>query len=135
MPSYISEGLYDLGDQRRRRGNFDVVGDSEKDASPIEGGKLFPVDPCSEDVEVDGRGAVTLTESVDIHMDASVWAVRTVAVVPLGGYSGAIKGPENFEKVMEDYVAFQFLLSLVAGAKGVRVCQIKVDIDNMRVEL
>ncbi len=95
MPSYISEGLHDLSNHIRGGGYFDVIGDREKNAPSVEGSKLFPVDPCSQYVEVGSRKTVTLAESVDIHMDAGGWAVGTIAEVSLEGYCGAIEGSET----------------------------------------
>jgi hypothetical protein len=68
VPSYISEGLHDLINHRRGGGYFDVIGDREKNAPPVEGSKLFLVDPCSQYVEVDSRGTLALAKypSIDI---------------------------------------------------------------------
>ena len=60
-----------------------------------------------------------MAETIDRDMDAGGWAVGTVALVILGGYCGAIERPENLEKVVVNYVTFEFLLILVAGAKSV----------------
>jgi hypothetical protein len=53
----------------------------------------------------------------------------------LGGYCGAIECPENLEKVVVDYITFEFLLSLVAGAESVCIGQVQVDFDEERDEL
>ncbi len=95
MPSYIGKSIYNLSNHGRRSNYFDIVGDREKNATAIEGGKLFPIDPCNQYVEVNSCGTVTLAETIDIHMDTSGWAVGAVTVVPLGSYYRAIKSPEN----------------------------------------
>ncbi len=59
----------------------------------------------------------------------------TVPVVSLGGDNLAIKGPENFEKVMETNVALQFLSRPVPGTKRVRIFQVQIDLDEEGVEL
>jgi len=85
-------------------GYFDIVGDREKNATPVEGSKLLPIDPCRQYVEVNSSRAIPLAETIDRHMDACGWAVGTIAVVPLGGDCGAIESSEILEKVVVNYV-------------------------------